>query len=141
MQRAENLYQTYIGKEHFAYVPLEWDCSERLIHGFVNNLKDDNVHPDVWQAHTITEEDIAQLKGLESKFAYTAIIEKIKKSINWTALEQKIPQKESEEIARSVGTSLTALSPQEIESLTAHSAWLTELQVRLYMPMLVTAKN
>lgn len=141
MQRAENLYQTYIDKEYFAYVPLEWKCSERLIHGFVNNLKDDNVHPDVWQAHAITEEDIAQLKGLESKSAYTAIIEKIKKSINWTALEQKIPQKESEEIARSVGTSLTALSPQEIKSLTAHSAWLTEFQVRLYMPMLITAEN
>ena len=141
MQRAENLYQTYIDKEHFAYVPLEWKCSERLIHGFVNNLKDDNVHPDVWQSHAITEEDIAQLKGLESKSAYTAIIEKIKKSINWTALEQKIPQKESEEIARSVGTSLTALSPQEIKSLTAHSAWLTEFQVRLYMPMLITAEN
>ena len=53
-------------------------------------------------------------------------------------LEQKIPLQESEHIARSVGTDLTALSHKEIESLIEHSAWLTEVQVRLYMPMLLT---
>ena len=45
---------------------------------------------------------------------------------------------ESEHIARSVETNLTALSHKEIESLIEHSAWLTEVQVRLYMPMLLT---
>ena len=138
MQRADNLYETYVGKEHFAYVPLEWDCSERLIQGFANNLKDGNVHPDVWQAHAITEEEIAKLKGPESILANEMIIEKVKKAINWSELEQKIPRQESEQTARSVGTNLTALSYKEIESLAEHSAWLTEVQVRLYMPMLVT---
>ena len=137
MQRADNLYETYVGKEHFAYVPLEWDCSERLIQGFANNLKDGNVHPDVWQAHAITEEEIAKLKGPESILANEMIIEKVKKAINWSELEQKIPRQESEQTARSVGTNLTALSYKEIESLAEHSAWLTEVQVRLYMPMLV----
>ena len=37
-----------------------------------------------------------------------------------------------------MGTSLVALSHEEIESLAGHSAWLTELQLRLYMPMLLT---
>ncbi|WP_424777513.1 patatin-like phospholipase family protein [Porphyromonas endodontalis] len=137
MQRADNLYETYVGKEHFAYVPLEWECGARLLKGFANNLKEGNVHPDVWQAHAITEEDITRLKGAESASANDAIIEKVKKAINWSELERKIPSEAGEQIARSVGTSLTALSHKEIESLAEHSAWLTETQVRLYMPTLI----
>ena len=138
MQRAKNLYESYAGKEHFAYVPLEWDCSARLIQGFVNNLKDGNVHPDVWQAHAITEKEFINLKGAEGEAAQETIIEKVKKALHWSELEQKIPLKESEHMARSVGTNLTSLSHKEIESLIEHSAWLTEVQVRLYMPMLLT---
>lgn len=138
MQRANNLYELYASKEHFVYVPLEWECSTRLIQGFVTNLKEGNVHPDVWQAHAITEKEITNLKGAESKAAQETIIEKVKNAIHWSELEQKIPLQESEQIARSVGTNLTALSHKEIESLTEHSAWLTEVQIRLYMPMLVT---
>ena len=65
MQRADNLYETYVGKEHFAYVPLEWECGERLVHGFAKNLKEGNIHPDVWQAHAITEEEVSRLKGAD----------------------------------------------------------------------------
>ena len=138
MQRADNLYESYVGKEHFAYVPLEWDCSARLIQGFANNLKDENIHPDVWEAHGITKEEITNLKGAESISANKVVIEKLKKSINWSELEKKVPLQEHEQLARSVGTNLTALSHKEIECLAEHSAWLTEVQVRLYMPMLVT---
>lgn len=138
MQRAKNLYESYAGKEHFAYVPLEWDCSARLIQGFINNLKDGNVHPDVWQAHAITEKEFINLKGAEGEAAQETIIKKVKKALHWSELEQKIPLKESEHMARSVGTNLTSLSHKEIESLIEHSAWLTEVQVRLYMPMLLT---
>ena len=141
MQRADNLYETYVGKEHFAYVPLEWECSERLVHGFAKNLKEGNIHPDVWQAHAITEEEVSRLKGADEQSATKAIIEKVKKAIKWSELEKKIPRQETENIARSVGTSLTALSLQEIESLAAHSAWLTEMQVRLYLPMLVAERE
>ncbi|MGP1551033.1 MAG: patatin-like phospholipase family protein, partial [Prevotella fusca] len=141
MQRADNLYETYVGKEHFAYVPLEWECGERLIHGFVKNLKEGNIHPDVWQAHAITEEEVSRLKGADEQSATKAIIEKVKKAIKWSELEKKIPRQETENIARSVGTSLTALSLQEIESLAAHSAWLTEMQVRLYLPMLIAERE
>lgn len=141
MQRVDNLYETYIGKEHFAYLALEWDCSERLVQGFVENLKKNNVHPDVWQAHGITEDDIKQLKGKENRLAQEMILEKVKKAVRWTELEQKRPQQESEETARKISTSLTALSRKEIDCLIAHSLWMTEVQVRLYMPMLLTTKN
>ena len=141
MQRANNLYETYAGKEHFAYIPLEWECSTRLIQGFVNNLKDGNVHPDVWKAHAITEEDIAKLEGSEKEAAKKVIIEKVKKAINWSELEKKIPQQESEQLARSALTNLTGLSKKQIESLAEHSSWLAEVQIRLYMPMLITERN
>ena len=141
MQRANNLYETYAGKEYFAYIPLEWECSTRLIQGFVNNLKDGNVHPDVWKAHAITEEDIAKLEGSEKEAAKKVIIEKVKKAINWSELEKKIPQQESEQLARSALTNLTGLSKKQIESLAKHSSWLTEVQIRLYMPMLITERN
>ncbi|EEX71635.1 phospholipase, patatin family [Alloprevotella tannerae ATCC 51259] len=137
MQRADNLYESYVGKEHCAYVPLEWDCSERLVQGFVDNLKNGNIHPDVWQAHAITEEEIGSLKGSQSTSANEAIVMKLKQAINWDTLAQQIPQKESEDLARSIGTNLTALSSKKIESLIKHSSWLAEVQIRLYMPMLV----
>ena len=66
MQRSDNLYEGFGGKEHFAYVPLEWDCCERQLHGFIKNLREDNIHPDVWQAHGITEAEIAALKSNET---------------------------------------------------------------------------
>lgn len=137
MQRADNLYESYVGKEHCAYVPLEWDCSERLVQGFIDNLKNGNIHPDVWQAHAITEEEIGSLKGSQSTSANEAIVMKLKQAINWDILAQQIPQKESEDLARSIGTNLTALSSKKIESLIKHSSWLAEVQIRLYMPMLV----
>ena len=66
------------------------------------------------------------------------IIEQLKRSIGWASLEPRAPQQSCGELARWVGTSLVALSHDEIESLAGHSAWLTELQLRLYMPMLLT---
>lgn len=141
LQRSVNLYQTYQGKEHFAYVPLQWDCDVRLIQGFVNNLKDDNVHPDVWEAHSITEEDIISLKESKGEAAKNVIIEKVKSSMHWSELKERIPSEEVEKIARSVGTSLTALSAEQIDALIAHSDWLAEAQIRLYMPMLINQND
>ncbi len=140
MQRSDNLYEPHQGTEYFAYVPLEWDCCPKLLLGFVTNLKDGHLPPDVWQAHGITEEEIAQLrtKGPVGAAASERIIEQLKRSIGWASLEPKAPQQSCEELARRVGTSLVALSHDEIESLAGHSAWLTELQLRLYMPMLLT---
>ncbi len=139
MQRSDNLYEGFGGKEHFAYVPLEWDCCERQLHGFIKNLREDNIHPDVWQAHGITEAEIAALKSNETAriAAETTIMQHIKANVAWSKMEKSKPSAESLDIARHVGTSLVALSTSKIEALIAHSAWLAELQVRLYLPMLI----
>lgn len=144
MQRSDNLYQTYFGKEHFAYIPLEWDCDHLLLEGFVNNLRDNNVHPDVWSAHGITEEEVTRLreaKGKEDSEIYLHLLKKLEESIGWSELQQRFPSSEKERIARSVGTSLTALSLEQIHALIAHSEALTEIQIRLYMPMLLDQKS
>ena len=139
MQRSDNLYEGFGGKEHFAYVPLEWDCCERQLHGFIKNLREDNIHPDVWQAHGITEAEIAALKSNETAriAAETTIMQHIKANVAWSKMEKSKPSAENLDIARHVGTSLVALSTSKIEALIAHSAWLAELQVRLYLPMLI----
>ena len=140
MQRSDNLYETYIGKEHFAYVPLEWDCCPRLLEGFVTNLKDDNIHPDVWRSHGITEEEIASLKkakGKKDTEIYQLLLKKLQESIGWAELQRRFPSERQERIARSVGTSLTGVSLDEIHALIAHADALTETQIRLYMPMLL----
>ena len=139
MQRSDNLYEGVTEKEHFAYVPLEWDCSERLLQGFVNNLRSGNVHPDVWQAHGISEAEISALKdkGSPRTEAEAAIMQHIKANVAWSKFEECAPSAESVDLARHVGTSLVALSAAQIDALIAHSAWLAELQTRLYLPMLV----
>ena len=139
MQRSDNLYEGFANKEHFAYVPLEWDCSERPLHGFVNNLRNGNVHPDVWQAHGISEAEVASLKakGAQQTEAEKAILQHIKASVGWSKFEGSVPSADNIDVARHVGTSLVALSAEQIDALIAHSAWLAELQTRLYLPMLV----
>lgn len=139
MQRSDNLYEGFANKEHFAYVPLEWDCSERPLHGFVNNLRNGNVHPDVWQAHGISEAEVANLKskGAQQTEAEKAILQCIKVSVGWRWFEESVPSADNIDLARHVGTSLVALSAEQIDALIAHSAWLAELQTRLYLPMLV----
>ncbi len=139
MQRSDNLYEGVTEKEHFAYVPLEWDCSERLLQGFVNNLRNGNVHPDVWQAHGISEAEISALKtkGTPRTEAEATIMQHIKANVAWIKFEECAPSAESVDLTRHVGTSLVALSAAQIDALIAHSAWLAELQTRLYLPMLV----
>lgn len=140
MQRAENLYQDTMKNECFAYVPLEWDCGEKLLSGFVDNLRKGNVHNEVWQAHGISKDSIELLKSdnkADSQRAYDDILSHIKQQIGWNNLLKKAPTSESVGIARSVGTNLTALKKEQIDSLIAHSEWMTITQIRLYLPMLL----
>lgn len=141
MQRYDNLYQQRNDQEHFAYVPLEWDCKEDgLLGGFVRNLQAGNVHQDVYQAHGISDDDINMLKDEDKDVhneAFHLIMGKLKTSIGWDALAKKIPNNQQVEVARRVGTNLTALNVDKINALIAHSEWLAEVQIRMYLPMIV----
>lgn len=140
IQRYENLYQQRNDQEHFAYVPLEWDCKEDgLLGGFVRNLQAGNIHEDIYQAHGISDEDIKMLRSEDKNKhdeALHVIMGKLETSIGWDTLSKKTPSIKQVEIARSVDTNLTALKTDKISALIAHSEWLAEVQVRMYLPMI-----
>lgn len=140
LQVIHNIYQGHEAHAHYAYVPLNWECNDLLISGFIRNLKENNVHPDVWKYHGITKSDVDNLISQPSDELIESIANKIKKSIDWDRLEKSKPSKESELLARQTGTNLTALSINRINALIAHSEWMTEVQVRLYLPFLVNKK-
>ena len=137
LQVIHNIYEGHEAHSHYAYVPLKWECSDWLISGFIRNLKEKNVHPDVWKYHGITESEINNLLSQPSDELIATIKNKIKTSIDWDRLIKIKPTRESELLARHTGTNLTALPIERINALIAHSEWMTEAQVRLYLPFLV----
>lgn len=137
LQVIHNIYQGHEAHSHYAYVPLKWECSDWLISGFIRNLKENNVHPDVWKCHGITQSEVDNLISQPNDDLIESIKCKIKTSIDWDRMEKSKPSSESVLLARHTGTNLTALPIERINALIAHSEWMTEAQVRLYLPFLV----
>ena len=67
IQIQQNLFMKSHRDKRFAYAPLEWDVNDRMIKGFVRNLKDGNIYPEVVAFHKISVEDISQLKNSDKK--------------------------------------------------------------------------
>ena len=142
-QRQQNIY-TRANPNRYAYVPLEWNIEERLIRGFVQNIMGGNIVESLYSWHKISSDDINNLTNSDkdiSKTAFDNIVATLKKSIGWGKLDERIPNKESREMARSVGTNLTKLKRKEIDALIHHSDILTEIQVRLYLPEIIENNN
>lgn len=138
-QRLQNIY-TRANLNRYAYVPLEWDIEERLIRGFVRNIKDGNIVESLYSWHKISSDDINNLTNSDveiSENAFENIVATLKKSIGWDQLSKVFPDKKSCEMARSVGTNLTKLKRKKIDALINHSEVLTEIQVRLYLPEII----
>lgn len=119
-----------------AYVSLMWDLSDRLLKGFINNAKNGNVSDHLLALHNISKEEIDNI-GDEGSQTYNDMLEKLKQHINWSVLEESKPSLKDRNIARSVGTNLIGLSSEKINALIQVSEWLTEVQVKLYMPELI----
>lgn len=138
-QLQQNIY-TPANPNRYAYVPLEWNIEERLIRGFVQNIMGGNIVESLCSWHKISSDDINNLTNSDkdiSKTAFDNIVATLKKSIGWDQLSKIFPNKESCEIARSVGTNLTRLKRKKIDALIHHSEILTEIQVRLYLPEII----
>lgn len=138
-QRQQNIY-TSANTNRYAYVPLEWNIEERLIKGFVRNIIGGNIVESLYSWHKISSDDINNLTNLDkyiSKTAFDNIVATLKKSIGWDQLSKIFPNKESCEMARTVGTNLTKLKRKKIDALIRHSEILTEIQVRLYLPEII----
>lgn len=141
-QLKSNVFSSYYKDEmRYAYVALLWDVSERPITSFINNIKEGNIAPDLFDFHNIKEQDIIDLKSKDKvicNIVSQKLIEQLKHNIKWQWLEKFMPTKEEHDIAKAVGTNLTALKNKQINALIKHSNWLTEVQIRLYLPHLIT---
>src|SRR5690606_6390565 len=112
-----------------AYQSLGWDF-DSCIKGFIDNLKKGAILNEVINAHEISKEDI------ENK-NWKVIQKKLEQKINYTEISLKQPKVEELKIARSVTTNLKSLTDNQIHSLIKQAACLTEIQVKLYCPMLI----
>jgi len=139
IQIQQNLFMKAHPDKRFAYALLEWDVNERILKGFVENLKHDNIYPEVVVAHQITPEDIAQLKNSDTSVAAgERITAKLKKNILWDDFKSLKPSEEEHKKAYAIGTWLFGLSKENVELLSKEAEWKVTMQVRLYLPMLLS---
>lgn len=139
IQMQQNVYLRTYADKRFAYANLEWDVNDRLLQGFVDNLKYDNIYQEVIDAHGISESEIAALKNsTTTKEARSEIIGKLKKNIKWEELEAIRPSEEEHAKAFGTGTWLFGLSTERISMLSKDAEWKVMVQVRLYLPFLLS---
>lgn len=137
IQVQQNLYLKSYPNKRFAYAQLEWDVDDRMLQGFVDNLADDNIYPDVIAAHQISPMDIIQLKNSDTTdAARDRIVNQLKKNVRWEELELIRPSEEDHKKAYVTGTWLFGLNKEKIDLLAKEAEWKTTLQVRLYLPNL-----
>lgn len=138
MQSFLNMFTQLHPDSRFAYIALKWDENDE-VERFVIDVKKDHVYDDVLKAHHITDYMIKDLKSDDKAVctrAFTSVVKQVKSNIGWDELSFKIPPREVLNIAQTVGTNLKALKSEQINALIAHSEWLSEVQIRLYLPFL-----
>ena len=89
--------------------------------------------------HQITHEDIAQLKNSDTAAtAGVRIIAQLKNNIQWDDCKSLKPSEEEHKRAYAIGTWLFGLSKENVELLSKEAEWKVMMQVRLYLPMLLS---
>lgn len=138
IQIQQNLFMKSHPDKRFAYALLEWDVNERVLKGFVENLKHDNIYPEVIAAHQIKLEDIAQLKNSDTTAAAgERIMTQLKRNIQWDEHKEMKPSEEEHKKAYAIGTWLFGLSNEKVALLSKEAEWKVMMQVRLYLPMII----
>jgi len=129
-QMIQHVYDNYkFNKKSIAYQSLGWDF-DSCLKGFMDNLKKGAIIDEVIYAHEISKAEI------ESE-EWELIQNKLEKRINYDEIKSKQPTKDELSIARSVSTNLKSLQDFEINNLIKQAACLTEIQVKLYCPILI----
>ncbi|MCK5440404.1 MAG: patatin-like phospholipase family protein [Maribacter sp.] len=127
LQMIHQLFQPSASQEHeVAYQSLGWDFDES-IPVFIDGLKQGHIKKEVWKLHGILASDI-ELKKWE------VIEQKLKDSIDYTAIIKQLQSKSKLEIARNVSTNLVPLNDDQIEALISQASIMTEIQTKLYCP-------
>lgn len=121
------------GNKQIAYFSLGWD-PENCIDGFIRNMAKKQVPASVIAAHAFHSDWINDPLAHEE-----AISMHLKARIQYDQIPK--PDVRERELARKVGTNLTALRPAKLNALIAMAETLTEIQVKLYCPLLFTSKS
>ncbi len=120
----------YKNSDHYtAYCPLAWDV-EKCINGFIKAIKGGNVSKEILDKHTIPENWQLEPEKFENN-----INKLIKIRIAYDTIEK--PNEEEKALARMVGTNLTKLRKTQIDALIKQAEAITEIQVKLYCPLLI----
>ncbi|MDR6761921.1 NTE family protein [Flavobacterium sp. 2755] len=128
-QMIQHVYDNYkFNRKSVAYQSLGWDF-DTCLKGFIQNLKKGAVLQEVIDAHGISSEDLAEQNWI-------SIQQKLEKRLNYSEISVKQPSEDELRTARSVSTNLKALSDEQIYALIKQAACLTEIQVKLYCPVL-----
>ncbi|GAO45424.1 patatin-like phospholipase family protein [Flavihumibacter petaseus] len=129
-QMVRNVYDNAsTANRQVAYFSLGWDA-ENCIEGFIRNLEKKQIPKSVVEAHELPVE------WQENPKAFTeAITLYLKHRIDYDHV--RLPDAAALKTARSVSTNLTALSKKQVDGLIAQAEALTEIQVKLYCPVLI----
>lgn len=131
-QIQKNIYNNvYENSKPIAYISLGWQL-EKIIPGFINNLEKGQIIPEVIKAHNLDPIWVNEPKKFEHE-----ITEKLKQNTDYNSIYDRNLTKEQWEIARNVGTNLTSLSKTKTNYLITHAENITELQIKLYCPMIL----
>lgn len=143
MQRRDNLYmRKKIGDKNqkysqYAYVVLEWlPANKNLIEAFINNISSGYVPKYVCESHGLTEDLVRRVLDGD-KMAKMEAQEIVETHIQWVELYRSQPNKDTIDKALNVGTNLLGLSKCKIDALIKCAEWMTEVQVRTYLPNLI----
>ncbi len=121
------LYKNVVTSDkQIAYVSLGWNISDSIPE-FVRSLEGKAILQRVIDAHKIPP-------GLLSPFNAEKICAHLRDVVGYADIHSRMQNDGSLNVARNVGTNLTALSDAEINSLISHAELLTELQIKLYIP-------
>lgn len=137
MQMQQNLYSN--DKSHqFAYTSLLWNPNVDWVNSLARNIKEGNVHERVLKYHGVGEDVITLLKNDSTwNEGKERLHECLNKSIRWDEIIGRKPNHDVWNSAKGVCTGLSGLCENEIAKLIAVSEWMTELQIKTYLPNLL----
>jgi NTE family protein len=114
-----------------AYYSLGWKI-ENCIPGFINNMIDGHVAKEVIDAHEFKQDWIQDPESFRSD-----IQQYLENRLNYDKTQNRNLTEEEWEFARTTSTNLTKLSAKRVDCLIKHAENITELQVKLYCPVLI----
>jgi hypothetical protein len=144
MQSRKNMFLSDNVKRRYAYCNLNYDNTDRLVKSYVRNIALGLVPAETYLLHGITEE---VANNFRDKYKLTKIIDReileelvilVQKNIGWDELVANCPDDKEATCAKNVRTNLIGLSKKKRDALAKYAEWMTMVQVRLYLPVLLT---